>query len=136
MPFRAIAKPVEPSMPLYDYRCRACGVETEVYRSVSAADTPPEHCGAAMEQFHSRAPMGSVQAETHYLCPATGQKVTTRKQRLETFRKHGLADVSDMSSAKQYERDKRKWEGIRKLASQPINDLPSGYKPEDFLPAV
>jgi putative FmdB family regulatory protein len=123
-------------MPLYDYRCRACGEETEVYRSVSADATAPQHCGQAMEQFHTRAPMGTVQAETHYLCPATGQQITSRKQRLETFRKHNLADVSDMSSAKQYERDKRKWEGIRKLANAPINELPTGYKAEDFLPAI
>jgi putative FmdB family regulatory protein len=121
-------------MPLYDYRCAVCGVETELYRSISDKATAPQHCDCDMEQFHSRAPMAAVQAETHYLCPASGEKITTRKQRMESFRKYNLADVSDMSSERQHEREKKKWKAIRESANSGLNALPDGYKPDDFLP--
>lgn len=122
-------------MPLYDYRCRVCGCETEVYRSVSETSIPM-HCGTEMQQFHSRPPMGAVQAETHYICPATGKEITSRKKRLESFREHNLVDVSDMDSRKVLAREEKKWAEIRRLANAPVNELPTGYKAEDFLPAT
>ena len=120
-------------MPLYDYRCRTCGVETEIYRGVNE-NTHPEHCGETMEQFHLRAPMGAVQAETHYMCPATEKPITSRKQRLESFKRHNLADMSDLSSAKQYEREKKKWDKIRKTAGEAVNTLPPGFNEAEYLP--
>lgn len=123
-------------MPLYDYRCTVCGEETEVYRSISAEATAPQHCGRDMEQFHAKAPHGSVQMEARYRCPATGEGVTSWKQRREIMRRHNLVDLSDAPAAKQREREAKKWAEIRRLANAPVNELPKGYKAEDFLPAV
>lgn len=123
-------------MPLYDYRCAVCGEESELYRSLSDQATAPQHCGMDMVQIHKAAPYGAVQMEARYVCPATGQKITTWKQRHETFRRHNLADVSDMSSSKWYERESKKWAEIKRLASAPMNELPPGHKADDFLPAA
>ena len=123
-------------MPLYDYRCPACGEEAELYRTISDHATAPQHCGQDMVQIHKSAPFGAVQMEARYVCPATGQKITTWKQRKETFARHNLCDVSDMNSSTWYAKEKKKWDRFKELAAQPVNELPQGYQPEHFLPAT
>ena len=123
-------------MPLYDYRCPVCGEEAELYRTLSDHATAPQHCGQDMVQVHKSAPFGAVQMEARYRCPATGEGVTSWKQRREIMRRHNLVDLSDAPAAKQREREAKKWAEIRRLANAPVNELPKGYKAEDFLPAV
>ncbi len=121
-------------MPLYDFRCDHCGTAREVYRTLSD-DTKPECCDHEMTQIHTSAPYGSVRMEAHYRCPATGQGVTTWKQRREIMARHNLVDVSDMPASKVIEQEDKKWAAIRKKAAE-LPGLPPGTKPEDFLPAL
>ncbi len=102
-------------MPLYDYRCPACGEEAELYRTLSDHATAPQHCGQSMVQIHKAAPMGSVQVEARYQCPVTGVAVTSRRQRLEIMKRENLREALP---AAEVIRNKRKWrERINTLAN-------------------
>mgnify|MGYP006321912859 CR=1 FL=1 len=101
-------------MPLYDYRCPACGAESELYRSISS-DAKPSCCGSAMVQIHKSAPSGFVQAAAHYLCPVTLQPVTTRHQRSEIMKRENLVEARP---AYEVVRDRKKWrENVTALAN-------------------
>ena len=45
-------------MPLYDYRCAACGKDTEVRHGFNDSHTDPcPHCGGAMSRVFNPAPI-------------------------------------------------------------------------------
>ena len=82
-------------MPTYTYRCDTCtAVRDEFNRVAECESAAPECCGARM-RIKIQPVMGSVQGECHYRCPATGQMVTSWKQREEIFAKYNLMDARD-----------------------------------------
>lgn len=120
-------------MPLYTYACK-CGHEVEEYRAVSKMEIDvPVHCCEQM-QIRIFAPMAHVRAEAHYICPVTGEKVTTRRQRKYLFDKHRLADYDDYGDV--VGREKKRVEKVKELANTHYTKLPNGTKVEDFLPVI
>lgn len=84
-------------MPTYVYRC-TCGETLErVNRIAERRTNAPHHCGEPMDIVIQPPLSASVQAEAHYICPATGEKVTSRRQRKYLFEKHGLIDADDVN---------------------------------------
>lgn len=110
-------------MPLYEYRCRQCGAESEAYNRIAERESgaPACACGGQTEPFIGTPPMGHVQGECHYVCPKTGEQITSRKQRAENFARHGLMDANDFTP--QY-LHRTKTERRRKL-----NELAAQLKP-------
>ena len=49
-----------------------------------------------MQKMILTAPAGSVQGEAHYLCPVTGEQVTSWAQRRNLFAKHNLIDANEV----------------------------------------
>lgn len=82
---------------IYDYKCPECGSERDsVYNTIAERHTQaPECCSGRMEIIHKVAPMGFVDREIRYICPVTGDGVTTRKQRNEIMAREGLVDAND-----------------------------------------
>lgn len=84
-------------MPTYTYRCDTCThVQDEFNRVAECESAAPMCCGERMS-IKIQPVMGSVQGECHYRCPATGQLVTSWKQRNEIFKRHNLMDARDMN---------------------------------------
>lgn len=68
---------------LYDYHCTMCGTRTEAVNSVSERRTnAPECCGEKMSIYIGSAPMAYMGRSIDYLCPVTGQHVTSKRQRI------------------------------------------------------
>lgn len=81
-------------MPLYVYKCKACGKVEEAYRSIADRHTGPE-CHGEME-FQISTPMiapvlggGSIPG---YQCPVSGEHVTSRRRRREIMKEHNLVE--------------------------------------------
>lgn len=106
---------------LYDYACPSCGSEaTRVNRIAERRTNAPDCCGQKMNIVIKTAPMGFVDREIHYECVATGEKVTSRRQRNEIMARENLVDANDIiPSHKQRMEKKRKWdEKIAGIKSQ------------------
>lgn len=107
-------------MPLYRFTCRACGNDMDdvLLRMAEIGTAAEPHCcGARMSQVLS-APMVSVQGECSYICPKTGEQITSRRQRANNFAKHGLMDANDFTPSFVVNEQEQKWGKIRKLAAQ------------------
>ena len=108
---------------LYDFRCSECGAEHEnvtLPMSAIGTDAEPHCCGARMTQYFQpgRRTMATVQGEARYVCPKTGEKITSWKQRGENFARHGLMDANDFTPSFVVNEQEQKWGKIRKLAAQ------------------
>lgn len=109
-------------MPIYDLKCTRCGAREDHTLRVAELDSNrPRHCGAPME-IVLHAAVSMVRADCHYVCPATGEKVTTRRKRRYLFEKHGLADADDFKS--NVEKTKQRAAKDRDLAAQLYRDVP------------
>ena len=90
-----------------------------------------------MQQVFTTPRMGSVQQECHYVCPATGERITSWRQRANNFAKNNLMDANDFTP--DYLRRKRKQhrDHLTKLANG--LPMPEGYTHEklaaEFIPA-
>lgn len=82
---------------IYDYECRTCGKRqlNVVNRIAERKTNAPECCGDRMGIIILAAPMGFVDNMEEYICPVTGQGVTTRRQRNEIMKREGLLDAND-----------------------------------------
>ena len=84
-------------MPIYELRCTECHEVSEVFRKHSEFGQWPEcECGGTNRQKISRPMAVHVDNMPIYKCPATGKGITSRKQRNETFARHGLMDANDL----------------------------------------
>lgn len=120
-------------MPLYTYACK-CGHSVEEYRSVANMEIDvPVHCCEQM-QIRIFAPIAHIRAEAHYVCPVTGEKVTTRRQRKYLFDKHNLVDYDDLGDL--VAKEKKRVEKVKELASTHHTELPRGTSITDFLPST
>lgn len=112
-------------MPVYEYLCDECGGYTTRYRSIQNRHNPLVcECGSGMELAIVTPPAGSVQAEAHYVCPVTGEKVTSWRQRKNIFAKHNLIDANEVGI------DGFKKERLKKKAER--DRLAKNYLPADL----
>lgn len=123
-------------MPNYDFHCETCHETREYFLRMSEIGTEaePTCCNHRMRQVFTVAPMGRVQQECHYVCPATGERITSWRQRANNFARHGLMDANDFTPEYLQKRDEKKWEGIRELARQNEATLPKGVDLGEFAP--
>lgn len=89
-------------MPLYTYRC-TCGKESREFNTIADRDLSP-NCHGPMKRV-IEAPQ--VQAQilgggTHpgYLCPVSGRYITSRRERRNVMKEHGLAEAENSGSDK------------------------------------
>jgi len=69
-------------------------------------------------------PVGRVQPEAHYVCPATGEQITSWRQRKNSFAKNGL---EESNSEQQDELQSRR---MKKKAAR--DALAKDYLPKDL----
>lgn len=85
-------------MPIYQYRCPECGSEQDDFNRVDDRHEKSPVCACGTKTVMVITPVrGSVQPDAHYICPATGEQVTTWRKRRDTFAEHGLMDARDIS---------------------------------------
>lgn len=121
-------------MPLYDFHCDQCGRTDEYVLRMSeiGTDAEPTCCNHRMQQVFTTPRMGSVQQECRYVCPATGERITSWRQRANNFAKNNLMDANDFSPAYLEKRDAKKWGAIREKVKQYEATLPKGVDLSDF----
>ena len=85
-------------MPVYELRCTKCNHDHEDFRTYSLHGqwSPCPKCGAIVRQVISRPVSVHVDNMPRYICPATQKPITSRKQRNESFARHGLMDANDL----------------------------------------
>jgi hypothetical protein len=106
-------------MPTYSFEC-ACGERKEQFLKMSELESnTPVHCGQKMRVVIQPV-AGYVQMECRYRCPATREKITTWKQRKESFARNRLRDASDVTAEQEITRQqKRKAENDRLARQMP-----------------
>ena len=80
---------------IYEYECQACKKRHTAARKVKDRRRGPICCGSPAEQriFHS--PPATYRQLEAYKCPATGQVITSSRQRSQIMKENGLTDASD-----------------------------------------
>lgn len=82
-------------MPTYSYKCSDCENVTERVQSVSQYNNCPKcKCGGDTRLVILTAPKGFVQSDIAYKCVATGETITSRRQRREVMKRHDLVDAN------------------------------------------
>lgn len=111
---------------IYEYQCQDCGDIHSKVRRLEKRHEPtvcPE-CGGEGRLGIFSAPMAHVQPEAHYVCPATGEQVTSWRQRKNLFAKHDLIDANDFDQEYAKKQRLKKKEERDKLAKD--------YLPKDL----
>ena len=104
-------------MPMYDYQCRVCGgVTTRFRKIVDRNDRMTCDCDGVMQLAILSAPAAKIQPEAHYMCPATGQEVTSWRQRKNLFAKHDLVQADPDRNAETQKRNQEKARKRKKIA--------------------
>ena len=112
-------------MPMYDYQCKTCAaITTRFKKIVDRNDAPTCDCDSVMRLAILSAPATQVQPEAHYLCPATGQEVTSWRQRKNLFAKHDLIQADPDRNAETQSRNQKKARDQKKIAEN--------YLPKDL----
>jgi putative FmdB family regulatory protein len=112
-------------MPLYEYQCDSCETRRDEVRRIIDRNMPKTcGCGGVFEHKIFTAPVGRVQEEAHYICPATGEKVTSWAQRKNLFAKHNLVEADEDQEA---ENNAKR---LKKKAKR--DELAKNYLPEDL----
>lgn len=105
-------------MPTYVFRCPRCETVREVFSKISEKEANTPDCCSEKMATVPQPVHGHVQMECRYRCPVTREGVTSWKQRREIFARKNLMDVSDVNFEKGIEKEKKKWEGFKKLANE------------------
>jgi putative FmdB family regulatory protein len=122
-------------MPIYEYRCAACGATQDAFARIDDRDTSAPHCcGQATARMLS-APMVSVPQNCEYKCPVTDQIVTSYRQRRNIMAEHNLRDANDLKPSYVIEQTKKKTAARQALAAQ-LPGLPPGVTAEQVFAAA
>ena len=82
-------------MPIYAFRCAACGSDQDQFARVDDRDAnPPVCCDAAMAR-QITAPMVAVSHLEGYQCPMTGETVTSERRRKYLMEANGVVDARE-----------------------------------------
>lgn len=102
-------------MPLYTYKCPGCGEVFTEFNTVADRHKGPQCCEATQLKITAT----QIQAQilgggSHqgYLCPVSGEWVTSRARRREIMKEHDLIEAGDTSS-RQRERKARVMEATK-----------------------
>ena len=110
-------------MPLYEYQCQNTGKIISRHRRIQDRKLPCQcECGSSAVLGIFSAPMGHVQPEAHYVCPATGQQVTSWRQRRNLFAQHDLMDANEVDQAHAKKARLKKKEKREELAKDYLPD--------------
>lgn len=94
-------------MPLYTYRCPKCGDVRTEFNTVSDRHAGPECCGDVSVLEITPTQLGNVLgggSMPGYLCPVSGEYVTSRQQRREIMARNNLVEAGDRTSAQRERR--------------------------------
>lgn len=113
-------------MPLYAYKCPKCGTECDDFNRIDDRHTNAPVCTYCDVQTECQiSPVrGSVQETCQYICPQTGQGVTSWAQRRNIFAEHRLVDARDLNNSEA--RRKRKERKAAELEAAKQADVHSG----------
>lgn len=85
-------------MPIYVYRCPACGSDEDAFRHINERDDAPEHCGISMERIITPT---MIQVDIPaYQSPIDGREVRGRKARMEDLKRNGCRPWEGMEAEK------------------------------------
>lgn len=115
-------------MPLYPYHCPSCGRDEDVFARVDERDSAaPRCCGAAMRRQIST-PMVQVPGglDVRYICPMSGEQVTSMKRRKYLMEKHGVVDSRELKDTWRRNLQQRKRE--KEEAQKAYDALPDEVK--------
>ena len=87
-------------MPKYVYTCASCFRETEGIRRIADRHKSPVcDCGSKTNLTITATAFVCPAADfTGYRCVATGQEITSERQRKEVMKEHGLADAREFGT--------------------------------------
>lgn len=112
-------------MPMYDYQCTECAAITTRFRKiVDRNDLLICECHGVMKLAILSAPHTKIQEEAHYLCPATGEEVTSWRQRNNLMAKHDLVQADPDRDAEIHKRTVAK--------KKKRDELAKDYLPKDL----
>lgn len=86
-------------MPVYESACLQCGKRHEYVRPVAQFLDTPECCGAKTEKRIYTVPMSIVDIPA-YESPASGKWITSRRERIEDFKRTGTRPWEGMEQEK------------------------------------
>lgn len=90
---------------LYDYLCMNCGHQEERHNKIDERKTnAPVCCGEPMNIVILKAPMGFVDNMEAYKCVATGEVITSRRQRRYVMEKGDYIDANDFKKTPEQRR--------------------------------
>lgn len=111
---------------IYEYQCKQCKRTTEAVRKLADRENGPEceHCEIQMEQVILTAPYSVPPVwNISYKCQATGQVITSMRQRQRIMDENGLMDARELGEPD--------WDS---MAQESINVKESAAKPIDVPP--
>jgi putative FmdB family regulatory protein len=86
-------------MPIYAFKCPACGASQDAFLHIADRDTSaPECCGAKTER-QITACMVFVRAFESHKSVITGEIIQSERQRREMMAREGLVDANDYKPA-------------------------------------
>jgi hypothetical protein len=116
-------------MPLYPYRCTECGAEEDAFNSVSNRESGAPECHGKMVPYIVPV-RGHVAENCHYVCPQTGQQVTSWRQRKNILAEHNLVDARDIDTRKRRDAIKKR----RKEREELIKKYDPGLDLSPYMP--
>lgn len=80
-------------MPIYSVRCKKCGAEDEIYRSIADMDDLPNHCHRRMERTIGRTNL--IADIKPYKSMITGEMITSRSHHREHLKRHNCFEIGN-----------------------------------------
>ena len=84
-------------MPLYAYKCAACGRDADEFNRIAERDNGPSCCNAAMGRKLTACMVqvpGGIDVD--YRCPVSGEVVQSMRKRRYIMEQNGLVDARDL----------------------------------------
>ena len=115
---------------LYEYACKTCHKQTTARRRIKDRYKGPICCNEPMEKhiFTPGMPNGTWGDHSmHYKCVATGQEITSARQRADIMERNGLSDAREFDQPHP-EQLQEMSDRAKASAAQPDPELPPELK--------